>query len=70
MFLSLQRVATEAIVAAASKKDKAKSIINDGINILKVRNFRQNSCTQMHNKPICTRIILLILQCKTLNSKQ
>ncbi|XP_021950325.1 protein unc-45 homolog B isoform X2 [Folsomia candida] len=30
-----QRVATEAIVAAASKKDKAKSIINDGINILK-----------------------------------
>ncbi|ODN02889.1 Protein unc-45 B [Orchesella cincta] len=30
-----QRVATEAIVAAASKKDKAKGIINEGINILK-----------------------------------
>jgi len=28
-------VATEAIVAAASKKDKAKSIITEGINILK-----------------------------------
>lgn len=30
-----QRVATEAIVAAASKKDKAKGIISEGINILK-----------------------------------
>ncbi|CAG7734226.1 unnamed protein product [Allacma fusca] len=30
-----QRVAAEAIIAAASKKDKAKGIIVDGINILK-----------------------------------
>ena len=28
-------MASEAIVAAASKKDKAKGIITDGINILK-----------------------------------
>lgn len=30
-----QKVACECIVAAASKKDKAKSILNNGINILK-----------------------------------
>lgn len=30
-----QKVACECIIAAASKKDKAKSIINNGINILK-----------------------------------
>lgn len=35
IFLYLQKVSCEALIAAASKKDKAVSILNQGVTILK-----------------------------------